>query len=204
MPLVLSRNRQQVAAPSSDDYISHVSVQADHPVDYFTLRTDIRPIPQRWPNTAVASLDLLRKAHALRPRTVTTPENLATTIAATERLETQVAVQPGSWLWNVQCLFSETGGAFAYYNISVLLTDTASGVPLSKYYASGGAYGITDADNLYLPAMPKPITGQGLLNVEICNYSQIDLTGLQILLFFAEPVPDVRQQLAGGNNQRSR
>ncbi len=201
MPVRLLNQSHPVLA--SDEYTSHVSVQVDHPVDYFTLRTDIRPIPQRWPNTAIASLDLIRKAHALRPRTVTVPENLQTTILATERLETQVAVQPGSWLWNVQGLFSETGGA-EYYNVSVLLTDTASGVPLSKYYVSAGAYGITDADNLYLPPMPKPITGQGLVNVEICNYSQTDLTGLQILLFFAEPVPDVRQQLAGGNNQRSR
>jgi len=189
----------------NDEFVSHIGVKRDHPVDYFTLLNNIRPIPQQWPNTAVEALDLLRKARGLRPYVFTLPQDLTTPLPPTGRLETQVQLEPGSWLWNVQVLYPASG-VMDVTNFSMLITDTASGVPLAKYYVSPAAYGRLQSGagggNQFFPAIPKPITGQGMLNVELCNFTfNSTFTGFQILLFLACPIPDVRYQLSGANNR---
>lgn len=189
----------------NDEFVSHIGVQRDHPVDYFTLLTNIRPIPQRWPNTAIEALDLLRKTKAMRPYVFTVPQAITDVIPPTARLETQIQVDPGSWLWNVQVVYPSSG-LVDDTNLSILITDTASGVPLSKYYVAARAYGRTAGEpstagsNQYYSAIPKPVTGQGQLNIELCNYSYNNFTGFQILLFFCCPIPDVRMQLSGSIN----
>jgi hypothetical protein len=181
-----------------DQMFNHVSVPLDHPVDYFSYLTQVRPVPQRWPNMAISQLDMLRRASGLRPRQVVVPDETDNTIEAYGSKVLEVAVEPGSWLWLVSWAAAPEGEPIDNTAFSFNITDVCSGIPLCKYYAAGALAGAQSGpdDYVYL-SMPKPVTGQGLLSVEIFSYTSRDVENFQLLLFFACPMPNVARQLAG-------
>jgi hypothetical protein len=166
-------------------------------IDAFTLNPAIRYRPGYYMASALASMDVLRRANTYRPKWYTLPDDEHTTIPAYQTLEYQMRVTPRSYVWGL--MINQFGLALPYAqtnadDIWVQITDTCNGIPFFSDFVRGRGFQslqnvATDQRNAMLPYLftqPRLILEPGLLAIEMANTAAVAIRP-QIILFSAEP-----------------
>jgi hypothetical protein len=179
-------------------------------MDGFTLSASRVYLPTTFSASALAGLEVLRRAKAYRAREYCIPNNLLTPIPAYSQVEEQVHVEPGSYLWGVGfSIPGIPGNDTAYFGdiysrVHWQVTDACTETALLSDYAFGfqaqqvtPATGQWNRRNPMILAQPVLVGAPGLLDVEIYNKAVTDNSGsptttgvdlfCQLILFFAEP-----------------
>jgi hypothetical protein len=166
-------------------------------IDAFTLNPAIRYRPGYYMASALASMDVLRRANTYRPKWYTLPDDEHATIPAYQTLEYQLRVTPRSYVWAM--LVNQFGVALPYVqadadDIWVQITDTCNGIPFFGDFVRGRGFQTrqsnpTDERNTMLPYLftqPRLILEPGLLAIEMANTAAVAIRP-QLILFSAEP-----------------
>ncbi len=187
------------------------SYATEQPImDGFVLSVSRLYLPTTFSASALAQLDVLRRAKAYRTREYCIPNNLLNPIPAYSQVEEQVSVQPGSYLWGVGFTVPAIPGNDTVYMTDVYsrvhwqVTDACTETAMLSDYSFGftaqqaaPAAGSWNRRNPMILAQPIPVGAPGLLDVEIYNKAVTSSMGAptttgadlycQLILFFAEP-----------------
>ena len=170
-------------------------------VDGFVYSGSMLYLPTTYRASALANMEVLRRAVGYRTRWYLTPEDLEDPVAAFSQMEYQVSVQIGSYVWGVSfsAPFAETGedGAPAKF-IHIQVTDDCTETPFFSDYTRGDNLEPVPQSNQRYPLLIMPrIVGQpGTLSVEVYNRASVDIR-CQLALLVAEPCvpPDELERL---------
>lgn len=176
-------------------------------VDGFTISASMLYLPTTFRASALAELEVLRRAKSYRARQYAVPDDLEQPIRAYDQIEYQVASLAGSYLWGLIFSVLSTSNedlvsvAAAPGFIRIQITDACTETPLFSDYTYGTAFvGATQGTNgaTRNPKLIKPnLLGQPAhLDVELYNQASVDIT-CQLLLLMAEPQlpPDEMERL---------
>jgi hypothetical protein len=166
-------------------------------IDGFTLNPAIRYRPGYYMASALASMDVLRRANTYRPKWYVLPDDEHTPIPAYQTLEYQLRVTPRSYVWGMMINQFSVAAPFTQLNaddIWVEITDTCNGIPFFSDFVRGRGFQslqnvATDERNAMLPYLftqPRLILEPGLLAVEMANTAAVAIRP-QVILFSAEP-----------------
>jgi hypothetical protein len=167
-------------------------------IDAFTLNPAIRYRPGYYMASALASMDVLRRANTYRPKWYILPDDEHAAIPAYQTLEYQLRVTPRSYVWGliINQFVNEQGNLFQTNSDDIWLeiTDTCNGIPFFSDFVRGRGFQTlqnvaTDERNAMLPYLftqPRLILEPGLLAVEMANTSNVAIQP-QVILFTAEP-----------------
>jgi hypothetical protein len=166
-------------------------------IDVFTLNPALRPRPGYYMASAVASMDVLRRANTYRPKWYVIPDDEHATIPAYQTFEYQLRVTPRSYVWALILNQFALAAPFAQINsddVWLQITDTCNGIPFFSDFERGRAYqtlqnNLTDQRNQMLPHLftqPRLILEPGLLAVELANTAAVAIRP-QLVIFTAEP-----------------
>lgn len=161
-----------------------------------------------WPNTynplalTNTGMEILRRANLLRARQYALPDTQGSPIRPRETYEIQIQVTAGSYIWGLQFVEYHENDEEVLVPASAdrgmfNIVDGCTGVAVVSDFVFGkgvGSYGTQGARSMVTPfILPQPriITSPGLVNVEIANTSDEDLT-CQLVIFTAEPCVEVK------------
>jgi hypothetical protein len=172
-------------------------------IDVFTLNPALRPRPGYYMESAVASMDVLRRANTYRPKWYIVPDDEHSTIPAYQTLEYQLRVTPRSYVWALILNQFALVQPFAQMNaddVWVQITDTCNGIPFFSDFVRGRAFQTlqataTDQRNQMYPHLftqPRLILEPGLLAVELANTAAVAIRP-QLVIFTAEPCEVYKQ-----------
>ena len=172
-------------------------------IDAFTLNPALRPRPGYYMQSAVASMDVLRRANTYRPKWYVVPDDEHATIAAYQTLEYQLRVTPRSYVWALIVNQFGLAAPFVQTNaddVWVQITDTCNGIPFFSDFERGRGWqtrqaSATDERNQmfpYLFTQPRLILEPGLLAIELANTSAAAIRP-QLIIFTAEPCEVYKQ-----------
>ena len=172
-------------------------------IDAFTLNPALRMRPGYFMASAVASLDVLRRANTYRPKWYVIPDDEHSTIPAYQTLEYQLRVTPRSYVWALILNQFAVVQPFAQMNaddVWVQITDTCNGIPFFSDFERGRAYQtlqatVTDQRNQMYPHLftqPRLVLEPGLLAVELANTAAVAIRP-QLVIFTAEPCEVYKQ-----------
>ena len=158
-------------------------------VDGFLYSASMLYLPTTYRASALANMEVLRRARGYRTRWYLSPEDLENPIPAYSQLEYQVQCQPGSYVWGVT--FSapfEREVEFASSFIHVQVTDDCTETPFFSDYTKGVQFEPVPGSAHRHPTLIMPrIVGQpGTLSVELYNSAVVDIR-CQLALLVAEP-----------------
>jgi hypothetical protein len=147
-------------------------------IDGFLFNTRLKCNLQFLP-MALDQYEPLRRAGAFKTWILTVPEDpQSSPIPAFDAFEYQTRCKPGSTYW----AYSLIGAAGSF---SVQITDSCTDVPLfSEVILSTGDSNAVQCPLPRLLIVPEP----GLLNVQICNLTSENVTGVQFILWGGQPV----------------
>ena len=161
-------------------------------VDGFVLSASLLYLPTTYRASALAQMEVLRKAKGYRTRWYVIPEDLEEPVAAYSQMEHQVRVQPGSYVWGVtfSAPFGETGlyaatpGSF----ITVKITDDCTETSFFSDYAKGSNLEPVTGTAKRNPMLitPRLIGEPGTLSVELYNSANVAIR-CQLVILVAEP-----------------
>lgn len=167
--------------------------------DGFLYSASMLYLPTTYRASALANMEVLRRARGYRTRWYLVPEDLEEPIAAFSQMEYQVAMQIGSYVWGVSfsAPFEEIENASR--SIFIQVTDACTETPFFSDYTRGVQFEpVTGASHRHPTLIMPRLVGQpGTLNVEIYNSAAVDIR-CQLALLVAEPcVPphELAQQL---------
>lgn len=171
-------------------------------IDGFTLNPAIRCRPGYYIASALAAMDVLRRANTYRPKWYVIPDDEHATIPAYQTLEYQLRVTPRSYVWGM-VLNLYNPATFAVVNADTVwcqITDTCNGIPLFSDFVRGRGFQTlqataTDQRNAMLPYLlpqPRLILEPGLIAVDLANTAAAAIRP-QLLLFTAEPCEVYKQ-----------
>ena len=159
-------------------------------IDGFSLNAGLLYLPKRFFPSALAQLDVLRRATSYRPRWYCVPDDFSQPIAAYDTLQYQIQVVPGSYLLATNWTVLDRGAELS--DLYIQITDSCTEIPLGSDFMAGSAFRPSGATQLWprLLAQPRLILEPGLINVEIAN-TQSSSRQCQLLLHFAEPCQEI-------------
>lgn len=182
------------------------TVNMDRPVvDGFLNSLSQLYLPTSYRASALAQMEMLRRARGYRARWYLAPEDLEQPIPAYGQREYQVRVEPGSYVWGVSFFGIDTETNVAGQVVRVQVTDSCTETPFFSDYTKGAqlqtAHGDV-ADNFRLtvsnvpraPVLINPrLVGQpGTLDIELYNSADESMQ-VQLVLFVAEPMVPPQQ-----------
>lgn len=166
-------------------------------IDAFTLNPAIRYRPGYYIASALASMDVLRRANTYRPKWYVVPDEEHAVLPRYQTLQYQVRVTPRSYVWAL--LLNQYAVAIPQAitnadDVWVQITDACNGISFFSDFVRGRAFQtlqnvLTDERNACLPHLltqPRLILEPGLLAVEMANTSAADIRP-QLIIFSAEP-----------------
>ena len=160
-------------------------------VDGFLCSASMLYLPTTYRASALANMEVLRKARGYRTRWYISPEDLENPVAAFSQLEYQVRCQPGSYVWGVtfSAPFHDSGeetadGSF----ITVQVTDDCTETPFFSDYTKGVQLEPVTGSGRRHPVliMPRIVGLPGTLTIELYNAAPVDIR-CQLALLVAEP-----------------
>jgi hypothetical protein len=157
-------------------------------VDGFLYSASMLYLPTTYRASALANMEVLRKARGYRTRWYLTPEDLENPVAAYSQMEYQVQCQPGSYVWGVtfSAPFAEVENASS--SIFIQVTDDCTETHFFSDYTRGVQFEPVAGSAHRHPVLIMPrIVGQpGTLSVELYNSAAVDIR-CQLALLVAEP-----------------
>ena len=162
-------------------------------VDGFVYSASLMYLPTSYRASALAQMDLLRRATGYRTRWYLVPVDEFEPVPAFSNLEYQVGVQYGSYFWGLSLSapfneVEEEAGSVPY--IHVQITDACTETPLFSDYVRGPQIAPTglhpQGQRWPVLLTPRLVGKPGLLNVEVYNRASVDIR-CQVALFVAEP-----------------
>ena len=172
-------------------------------IDAFTLNPAIRPRPGYYMASALASMDVLRRANTYRPKWYGVPDDEQAVIQPYQTLEYQLRVTPRSYVWAM--IVNQYGlvAPFAQVNADDVwcqITDTCNGIPFFSDFVRGRGFQtlqatLTDQRNQMQPTLftqPRLVLEPGLIAVELANTAAVAIRP-QLILFTAEPCEVYKQ-----------
>lgn len=160
-------------------------------VDGFLYSGSMLYLPTTYRASALANMEVLRKARGYQTRWYLSPVDLDEPIPAYSQLEYQVRCQPGSYVWGVtfSAPFHATGeeskdATFIY----VQVTDDCTETPFFSDYTKGVQFEpvIGTAHRHPTLIMPRIVGLPGTLSIELYNSAAVDIK-CQLALLVAEP-----------------
>lgn len=160
-------------------------------VDGFVYSASMLYLPTTYRASALANMEVLRKARGYRTRWYIVPEDLENPVPAFSQVEYQVAVQVGSYVWGVtfSAPFNDTGeGSTDSKFIYLQVTDACTETPFFSDYPKGVQFEpVTGAARRHPTLiMPRIVGAPGTLDVELYNSASVDIR-CQLALLVAEP-----------------
>ena len=160
-------------------------------VDGFTYSSSLLYLPTTYRVSALAQMEVLRKAKGYRARQYVVPETLEEPVVAFSQLEFQVRTQPGAYVWGISfsAPFDETDDGNPAKSMYLQVTDACTETPFFSDYMRANQFQPVTGPGLRNPfLLPQPhLVGEpALLNVEIYNSAAVNIT-CQVILFCAEP-----------------
>ena len=160
-------------------------------VDGFLYSASMLYLPTTYRASALANMEVLRKARGYRTRWYLSPVDLDEPIPAYSQLEYQIQCQPGSYVWGVT--FSapfhdaQVEASDATF-ITIQVTDDCTETPFFSDYTKGVQFEPVTGTAHRHPTLIMPrIVGQpGTLSVELYNSAAQDIK-CQLALLVAEP-----------------
>lgn len=157
-------------------------------VDGFVYSASMVYLPTTYRASALANMEVLRRARGYRTRWYVVPEDLENPIAAYSQMEYQVQVQPGSYVWGItfSAPFGEVENASS--SIFVQVTDNCTETPFFSDYTKGVQFEpvIGSAHRHPTLIMPRIVGQPGTLAVELYNSAAVSIQ-CQLALLVAEP-----------------
>lgn len=157
-------------------------------VDGFLYSASMLYLPTTYRASALANMEVLRRARGYRTRWYISPEDLENPVTAYSQLEYQVRCQPGSYVWGItfSAPFGEVENASS--SIFVQVTDDCTETPFFSDYTRGKQFEPVTGSAHRHPTLIMPrIVGQpGTLGVELYNSAAVDIQ-CQLALLVAEP-----------------
>jgi len=156
----------------------------DYPIiSGFILNTQLYCDLEFWP-MAIAEYDALLRAGSYRSKAWTIPlDSAADPIPAFGSFKYEIYCVPGSAIWGFGFVDGSNAGPFSFN-----VRDACSGVSLMSEEIRADQY--LDVDQQFLPKL-LIIATPGLLAVDICSQQTTDASGVQLVLYGAEPVTPV-------------
>ena len=160
-------------------------------VDGFLYSASMLYLPTTYRASALANMEVLRKARGYRTRWYITPEDLENPVLAYSQLEYQIQCQPGSYVWGVtfSAPFHDSGEESVDSKfIRIQITDDCTETPFFSDYTLGVQFEPVPGSTHRHPTLIMPrIVGQpGTLSVELYNSSAANIR-CQLALLVAEP-----------------
>jgi hypothetical protein len=161
-------------------------------VDGFVNSASLLYLPTTYRASALAQMEVLRKAKGYRTRWYLVPEDLEEPVKAFSQLEYQVRLQPGSYVWGLtfSAPFDETGlyAAIPSKFITVRITDDCTETSFFSDYAKGVQLEPVPGTAKRHPMLitPRLVGEPGTLSVEIYNSADVDIR-CQLAILVAEP-----------------
>ena len=163
-------------------------------VDGFVHSLSMLYQPTVFRASALAQMEVLRRAKGYRVREYCVPDQERETIPAYSQVEQQVNTMPGAYLWGMtfSAPFGETADNAA--NIFIQVTDACTESPIFSDYALASHFAATPSSNTNgwnrrnppIFAQPLLIGPPALLDVEIYNKAAVAVR-CQLVLLVAEP-----------------
>ena len=157
-------------------------------VDGFLYSASMLYLPTTYRASALANMEVLRKARGYRTRWYLSPEDLENPVLAYSQLEYQVRCQPGSYVWGVtfSAPFGEVELASSF--ITVQVTDDCTETPFFSDYTKGVQFEPVTGSSKRHPTliMPRIVGLPGTLTIELYNAAAVDIR-CQLALLVAEP-----------------
>lgn len=157
-------------------------------VDGFLYSGSMLYLPTTYRASALANMEVLRRARGYRTRWYLSPVDLDEPIPAYSQLEYQVQTQPGSYVWGVtfSAPFGEIELASSF--IFVQVTDDCTETPFFSDYTRGVQFEpvIGSAHRHPVLIMPRIVGQPGTLSVELYNSAAVNIK-CQLALLVAEP-----------------
>lgn len=181
-------------------------------LDGFVLSASQLYLSTTYRSSALAQMEVLRRAKGYRTRQYLVPDDLENPIPAYLQVEHQINVPPGSYLWGIAFsiptrLNDELVTTVCHIQITDACTETAifsDYVMEQNVQSNAPGNGAQNRRNPMILAQPALIGQPGLVDVEIFNGSTDGSTppvgvtlNCQIALLFAEPCvpPEEMQRL---------
>lgn len=160
-------------------------------VDGFLYSGSMLYLPTTYRASALANMEVLRRARGYRTRWYLSPVDLDEPIPAYSQLEYQVQCQPGSYVWGVtfSAPFDDTGEETVDSSfITIQVTDDCTETPFFSDYTKGVQFEPVTGSAHRHPTLIMPrIVGQpGTLSVELYNAASVAIK-CQLALLVAEP-----------------
>lgn len=166
-------------------------------VDGFLYSASLLYLPTVYRASALAQMEVLRRARAYRTRWYLAPEDYEQPIPAFSQNEYQVQVMPGTYIWGMtfSAPFGEVELASSFIHVQV--TDACTETPLFSDYLKGVNLEPIPGNDQQEPflIMPRLIGEPGLINVELYNGASEDIR-CQLALLVAEPAVPPREMQA--------
>lgn len=157
-------------------------------VDGFLYTASMLYLPTTYRASALANMEVLRRARGYRTRWYIVPEDLEEPIPAFSQMEHQISLQVGSYVWGItfSAPFEET--EFASSSIFIQVTDACTETPFFSDYTRGVQFEpVTGAAHRHPTLIMPRLVGQpGTLDVELYNSAAVDIR-CQIAILVAEP-----------------
>jgi hypothetical protein len=161
-------------------------------VDGFVNSASLLYLPTTYRASALAQMEVLRKAKGYRTRWYLVPEDLEEPVRAFSQLEYQVRLQPGSYVWGLtfSAPFDETGiyAAVPASFITLRITDDCTETSFFSDYVKGLNLQPVPGTAHRHPFLitPRLIGEPGTLSAEIYNSADVDIR-CQLAILVAEP-----------------
>lgn len=176
----------------------------------YSLSMIYQPVVYRA--SALAQMEVLRRAVGYRVREYCVPDQTAGVIKAYSQVEQQINTLPGAYIWGLtfSAPFGETANNAG--SIFIRITDACTESPLMSDYTLASVFVATapgnggwNRRNPPLLAQPYLVGPPALLDVEMYNSAAVDIT-CQLVVLIAEPVlpPDQVQELIDISQGRQR
>ncbi len=157
-------------------------------VDGFLYSGSQLYLPISYRASALANMEVLRRASGYRTRWYLPPEDLEDPIPAYSQIEYQVHVQVGSYVWGLtfSAPFREVEFASSFMNVQI--TDACTETPFFSDYTKGVQLEPVTGSAHRHPTliMPRLVGEPGLLDVEVYNGASHSIR-CQLALLVAEP-----------------
>lgn len=166
-------------------------------VDGFLYSASLLYLPTTYRASALAQMEVLRRARAYRTRWYLSPEDLEEPVPAYSQNEYQVQVMPGTYVWGLifSAPFDEVDSASSFIHVQV--TDACTETPFFSDYLKGTQLEARKGNDQQEPLliMPRLIGEPGLINVEVYNGADEDIR-CQLALLVAEPAVPPKEMVA--------
>lgn len=157
-------------------------------VDGFLYSASMLYLPTTYRASALANMEVLRRARGYRTRWYLAPEDLENPVPAFSQLEYQVTLQQGSYVWGVSFSAPFAEVEDASNSIFVQVTDVCTETPFFSDYTRGVQLEPVPGPGRRHPTliMPRIVGAPGTLDIELYNSASEDIR-CQLAILVAEP-----------------